>query len=140
MSNFLFLAWAWCATNGVVMDLKTEPRFEFLDRCDGRGYQLTEWRVQGVRRPTDAEIRAMQPAADAKAKVVADSAKDAAASVDKADVRLRAAIIEICTELEQIKAVIRTVHPATSNAIPAKTMAQWGAEIKAKARELQDGP
>lgn len=137
MSNFLFLAWAWCATNNVALDLKAEPRFEFLDRCDGHGYQLTEWSVPGVRRPTDAEIRAMQPAADAKARQVLTAAKDAEATVDNADIRLRAAVVEICTELERIKTVIRTVHPATSNAIPARTIAEWGATIKAKAQELQ---
>ncbi len=49
----------------------------------------------------------------------------------------RDATLKRCAELERIKAVIRTLHPATSNAIPARSAAEWGAAIKAKAQGLQ---
>jgi acetolactate synthase small subunit len=98
---------------------------------------LAEWRVGGVAKPTTNQLRALQASADAKAAQVAADAKAQAATIDNADVRLRAVVIELCAELEKIKTAIRTLHPATSNAIPARTAAEWGASLKAKAQELQ---
>ena len=85
MSNFIFLAWAWCAANGVTLDLRQEPQWMFTDVCDGKGYCLTDWRVAGVPRPTLDQLRALQPQADAKAAQVAAEPQD----VTVGKVRLR---------------------------------------------------
>jgi hypothetical protein len=110
-------------------------QFEITDFGDGRGGVITKWESTAEQPaladlPDDAAVAAYlaQVAADAKAQ---------AATIDNADVRLRAAVIELCAEIEKIKTVIRTAHPAAGTAIPARTAAEWGAAIKAKAQELQ---
>lgn len=76
ISNLYWLAWVWCAANGVTIQPDAPPQWVWCDVIDGRGYRLTEWRVPGVAAPTDAQLRALQPAADRRASDAAYPAPD----------------------------------------------------------------
>jgi hypothetical protein len=83
MSNFVFLAWAWCAVHGYSLDVAKPPQWVFTDLCDGKGYCLTDWWVEGVPRPTDAELRALQPEADAEARATESLRKETPIKYDQ---------------------------------------------------------
>jgi hypothetical protein len=119
----------WLSQHGVT------AQFEISDFGDGRGGVITKW-DSSASQPALADLPDDATVAAYIAQVEAD-AKARDATIDNADVRLRAVVIELCAEIEKIKGVVRTAHPAAGTAIPARTAAEWGAVIKAKAQELQ---
>lgn len=91
ISNFYWIAWVWCATNGVTL---TPPDQQWRWRStDGVTYSLVKWDVEGVPKPTDAQLLPLQAEAD------------------------RLANIEHSMEVDSIVLALQNLRPACTNAI-----------------------
>lgn len=124
---------------GITVLNQTGEEVSFMGDANGVPYRIASVNVgAGVTPPTFADLQAITPEAEA-AEVAASTdliVKAAALGQGVKMELLVAAVAELAKEIEKIKLVVRTIHPAAAGELPAKNKASWVADIKATAITL----